>query len=160
MVNPDGFVQQTLFPNFDWSSIQPSVPRSGTEKECIAYHFRQQLIKSLALAELIADLNTTRDLAVKRNESDCEVLMTRDFVDEYGAFMKVIRTARAALDLPDQKYAAANAWINEGDDDYEENYEEYPGRRLDGQYSSKFYERVPDWNAEAAGIAKPEGDHS
>ena len=159
MVDADGFVQQTLFPRFDWSSIRPSVPCSGTEQECIAHHFRLQLIKSLALTELIADLDTTRDLAVERNESDCEVLMTRDFVDEYDAFMQVIRTARAALDLPDQKYADADALSTEGGDDCDENHEEYPGPRLDGQYPSKFYERVPDWNAEAANIAKPEGDH-
>lgn len=162
LVDPEGFIRQTSLQSFDWWSIRPSVPHKGTEEESIAHHFRLQLMKSLALTELIADFHTTRDLAVERNETEEGVLMTRDFIDEYDTFMQVIRTARAALDLPDQKSARADASNDEnrgGDDslDCDENYDPHGGLRLDGQYPSKFYVSVPDWNVEAPSIAEQEG---
>lgn len=59
------------------------------------------LEKCWVIVEALAFCKTTEDLAIEWDESIEEVLSSRDYPDEYRAFMTYIESARRALSLPD-----------------------------------------------------------
>jgi hypothetical protein len=60
-----------------------------------------QIAKGFAVLRKISEFHTTEDIAFEQEVSEMEAYLSRDFEDEYGVLMEVIRKARAALDLPD-----------------------------------------------------------
>lgn len=71
-----------------------------TPKAMHAY-FLDDLVKSLSVVEALAHCSTTEDLVIDRESDVDEVLASRDYEEEYNAFMSYILFARRALNLPD-----------------------------------------------------------
>ena len=71
-----------------------------TTKAMHAY-FLDELTKSLSVIEALAHCATTEDLVIDRESDVNEVLASRDYQEEYDAFMSYILFARRAMNLPD-----------------------------------------------------------
>ena len=64
-------------------------------------YFLDELVKRLSVVEALAHCSTTKDRAIEQERDVEEVLASRDYVEEYEAFMNYILFARRAMNLPD-----------------------------------------------------------
>lgn len=71
-----------------------------TTKAMHAY-FLDELVKTISVTEALAHCSTTEDLVIDRESDVDEVLASRDYQEEYDAFMSYILFARRAMNLPD-----------------------------------------------------------
>ena len=75
------------------------LPRSGAADVLRFMH--DELAKCWIVTDALSNGMTTEDLAFDQESSVEEVLASRDYLDEYDAFMQFIVFARRALNLPD-----------------------------------------------------------
>jgi hypothetical protein len=76
-------------------------PLPEANSEALQAYFLDQLVKSLSVVEGLAHGLTTEDLAIERESDVDEVLASREYEEEYAAFMAYIVFARRAMNLPD-----------------------------------------------------------
>jgi hypothetical protein len=76
---------------------------TGPDPTANAVHayFLDELVKTISVIEALAHCATTEDLAIDRESDVDEVLASRDYEEEYDAFMNYILFARRAMNLPD-----------------------------------------------------------
>lgn len=83
--------------------IEELVASSLPKRTANAMHayFLDELVKGLSVVEALANCSTTEDLVIDRESDVDEVLASRDYEEEYDAFMSYILFARRAMNLPD-----------------------------------------------------------
>ncbi len=97
-----GKISDRLLPDLDWYVITPTERGLDNQVEEISKQLDLQIAKGFAVLRKIAEFQTTEDIAFEQEVSEMEAYLSRDFEDEYGVLMEVIRKARAALNLPDR----------------------------------------------------------
>jgi len=97
-----GKISDRLLPDLDWYVITPTERGLDNQVEEISKQLHLQIAKGFAVLRKISEFQTTEDIAFEQEASEMEAYLSRDFEDEYGILMEVIRKARAALDLPDR----------------------------------------------------------
>ena len=101
LAEPDGLPQ--VHHNFERLNLRQlkaaRLPHSNAADVLKFMH--NELAKTWVVAEALANGMTTEDLAFDQESSTAEILASRDYIDEYHAFMQFIVFARRALDLPD-----------------------------------------------------------
>lgn len=96
-----GKISDRLLPDLNWYEITPTERGLDNQVEEISKQLHLQIAKGFAVLREISEFHTTEDIAFEQEVSEMEAYLSRDFEDEYGVLMEVIRKARAALDLPD-----------------------------------------------------------
>ena len=100
-VDEGGNISYRLLPDLDWYVITQTERGLDNQLEGISKQLHLQIAKGFAVLRKISEFQTTKDIAFEQEVSEMEAYLSRDFEDEYGVLMEVIRKARAALDLPD-----------------------------------------------------------
>jgi hypothetical protein len=100
-VDEGGNISYRLLPDLNWYVITPTERGLDNQVEEISRQLHLHIAKGFAVLRKISELQTTEDIAFEQEVSEMEAYLSRDFEDEYGVLMEVIRKARAALDLPD-----------------------------------------------------------
>lgn len=100
-VDEGGNISYRLLPDLNWYVITPAEQSLGNRAQEISRQLHLQIAKGFAVLRKISELQTTEDIAFEQEVSEIEAYLSRDFEDEYGVLMEIIRKARAALDLPD-----------------------------------------------------------
>ena len=91
-----------LLPDRNWYVITPTERSLDNQAQEISKELHLQIAKGFAVLREISEFHTTEDIAFEQEVSEMEAYLSRDFEDEYGVLMEVIRKARAALNLPDR----------------------------------------------------------
>lgn len=100
-VDEGGSISYRLLPDLNWYVITPAEQSLDNQAQEISKQLHLQIAKGLAVLRQISEFQTTEDIAFEQEVSEMEAYLSRDFEDEYGVLMEVIRKSRAALDLPD-----------------------------------------------------------
>jgi hypothetical protein len=100
-VDEGGNISYRLLPDRNWYVITPTERSLDNQAQEISKELHLQIAKGFAVLREISEFHTTEDIAFEQEVSEMEAYLSRDFEDEYGVLMEVIRKARAALDLPD-----------------------------------------------------------
>lgn len=100
-VDEGGSISVRRLSDLNWHVITPTEQSLGNRAQEISRQLHSQIAKGFAVLRKISELQTTEDIAFEQEVSEIEAYLSRDFEDEYGVLMEVIRKARAALDLPD-----------------------------------------------------------
>ncbi|EDQ33070.2 hypothetical protein HPDFL43_16381 [Hoeflea phototrophica DFL-43] len=100
-VDEGGKISDRLLPDLNWYVITPTERGLDNQVQEISKQLHLQIAKGFAVLRKISEFHTTEDIAFEQEVSEMEAYLSRDFEDEYGVLMEVIRKARAALDLPD-----------------------------------------------------------
>ncbi|MCZ4292310.1 hypothetical protein [Hoeflea alexandrii] len=101
-VDEGGKISDRLLPDLNWYVITPTERGLDNQMQEISKQLHLQIAKGFAVLRKISEFHTTEDIALEQEVSEMEAYLSRDFEDEYGVLMEVIRKARAALDLPDR----------------------------------------------------------
>ncbi len=100
-VDEGGNISYRLLPDLNWYVITPTERSLDNQAQKVSKELHLQIAKGFAVLRRISEFQTTEDIAFEQEVSEIEAYLSRDFEDEYGVLMEVIRKARAALDLPD-----------------------------------------------------------
>lgn len=100
-VDDGGNISYRLLPDLNWDVIMRTERGLDNQAQEISKQLHLQIAKGCAVLRKIAEFQTTEEIAFEQEVTEMEAYLSRDFEDEYGVLMEVIRKARAALDMPD-----------------------------------------------------------